>query len=492
MALSKRLYRIKKFEPMWMSRQELKDTYNRDIFQFINISGRLGGKSYNTFQLIGITSAQFPTHDVVVLRANSSQLKQSVFTEMKKWYMDVLPYETFAKIDFRGSPPLMITMPAGNQIMFGGVGLGSKSGSNQSRGKTTERKISLIIIEETQEIFSGSADGEELLKQAIATYIRYLDDEIGKIVYLGNRDRNLNGKFNVWCREKLKDDTFLTIETNYHDIESLLNEATLRMIQQEKELNPKNYQYMYMGNPIGGNDLVYSGFVQDIHIMPNKGENKDVFVQRSNRKEYSFTKENLRSQLMRVYIGVDGSTVNDLTCLIPIFNFRDTKLIVKSSDIFQHNPRMNGQIMNNVLVDKYVRKWLQNLITRYGLEYIEKVFVVDAHNNDLIMQLKYQFGGYCKIIAFGRKDLIETTNKVNNAFADEKLLITDESWYEIVSNHAIAPSTLYGELETVCWREDDASKFNDSIPNDRTDAIRYPVAYHATPYQLNDFGKGSE
>ncbi len=74
----------------------------------------------------------------------------------------------------------MITLPAGNQIIFGGVGMGSKSGANQSRGKTSERKLSLIVVEETQEIFSGSSDGEELLKQAMATYIRELDVVNGK------------------------------------------------------------------------------------------------------------------------------------------------------------------------------------------------------------------------------------------------------------------------------------------------------------------------
>jgi len=48
-------------------------------------------------------------------------------------------------------------------------------------------------------------------------------------------------------------------------------------------------------------------------------------------------------------------------------------------------------------------------------------------------------------------------------------------------------------LTTVCWREDDPTKFNESIPNDRTDGIRYPVAYHANPYQLADLNdKGSE
>ena len=487
-----RLYRIKKYEPMWLTQEELEAKYHRRITNFINISGRLGGKTSNIIQMIGITSLEIYTHDIVVLRSNSSQLKQSVFLELKKFFMQILPYEKFMAIKFRNSPPLSITLPTGNQIMFGGVGLGSKSGSNQSRGKTTERKISLLVFEETQEIFSGASNGEELINHALATYVRYVDDKIGKIVYLGNRDRNYNGKFNVWSRSKENDPSFLIIETNYHDIEVLLNENTIQMIKNEKELNPKNYEYMFLGIPVGGADLVYYAFNQDIHVMPTKGAIKDTFIDRNTRNEYSFTKESIRSKVSRVYIGVDGSTVNDMTTLIPIFHFRDTRLIVKCSDILQHNPRMNGQIANNVMANTHIRNWLSNLIIKYGLEYTEKVFVVDAHNNDLIMQLKYQFGGYCKIISFGKKDLVDTTGKVNNAFSDKKLLLTDESWVEIISKNTIQPVALYNELETVCWREDDRTKFNESVPNDRTDGIRYPIAYHATPYQLDDFGRGSE
>ncbi len=74
---------------------------------------------------------------------------------------------------------------------------------------------------------------------------------MAKMVYLGNRDRNLNGKFNVWSREKAKDTTFLTIETNWHDIETLLTRPTISMIQQERELNPNNYKYMFLGIPVG-------------------------------------------------------------------------------------------------------------------------------------------------------------------------------------------------------------------------------------------------
>ena len=477
MGETKRLYRVKKFNPMWITNEELLAQFKRRIYNFICLSGRLGGKTINMVTLIGTTSINQPEYDIVVLRANSSQLKQSVFLELKKWYFDVLPIQQFAKIEFRSSPPLSITMPTGNQILFGGVGLGSKSGANQSRGKTAERKLSLLVIEETQEIFSGSADGKELLQQAIATYMRFLDDKNGKVIYLGNRDRNINGKFNVWCREKEKDETFLTIETNWHDIEPLLNDATIRMITQEKELNPRNYDYMYLGIPIGGNDLVYGSFTETVHVL-NKKTTDTIFAPLN------------RDKIYQVYIGVDGSNTRDKTVFMPIFQFTNAKLVCRLKDMLYHDPDKNGQLRNSEMAKKYVKEWLRKLIQEYGLLQKKITFVVDGHCADLIDNLRYELAPFPNVTieAFTRKDLVETSDKVNNAFVEQILYLTDEAWIEMLTNQEIHQSKLFNELQTVCWREDDPTKFNDAIPNDMTDAIRYPVAYHTTtPYQVRDF-----
>jgi len=459
---------------------------------YVLVSGRVGGKTTTFEQKMLANCFAYPKHDIIVLRANSSALKDSVLLEFKKLCATTLPSELYSKFRFKETPPMIIDCPFGNQIRFGGVGLGSKSGSNQSRGKTTEKKLSLIIVEETQEIFSGTGSSD-LLNHAMATYMRLLDDNLGKVIYAGNRDRNKFGKFNQWVEQMGKDPNVTVVETSYLDIKHFLNRATLQLIAREFEMNPKNAKYMYLGEPVGGNDLVYGAFTPSVHVIPlyNKEKQDDTFIDLKTKKPFKFDSQWALMNVEKVYIGVDGSSTRDMTIFMPIFHLKDRRLICKLGDMFQHNPDKNGIIRNNVLCDKFIRKWLYDLINKYSLQYKTKIFVVDGHNSDLIDNLKFQFGGYCTVIPFTRKDLVETSEKVNNSLTDNVLYFTEESWVEVISGAEISPSELFNELETVCWMEEPGheDEFNSSIPNDRTDAIRYPVAYHANPYQLNDYAK---
>ena len=472
---------LKKFKPLMLDKEEEQDKNN-----FLLISGRVGGKTTAIIQKMYINSCNYPNHDIQILRANSSSLQQSVFLEFKKFCFKHLPDHIYAGFKWRSTPPLLITTAWGNQIHFSGVGLGSKSGSNTSRGKTTEKPLSLIVVEETQEIFSGISGTSDLLNHALATYWRYLDEKIGKVVYAGNRDRNVNGKFNTWAREKEQDPSFVIIESSWLDIRRYLNRPTVQNILIEKELNPKNYEYMYLGIPVGGNDLVYGSFMSSVHVI------NPIKVNAENRRFFNVSynqKEEVEDSIYRLFIGVDGASSRDTCAFIPIFNTLQNKLVVKTGDILSHNPKKNGIIRNNVMAAKYVRKWFDNLKMKYGLYDLHReniYFVVDGHNIDLIENLRFHLGNDAVIIKFTRKDLVETSEKVNNALTDKVLFFTEETWIPIKETYetAMHPSVLFSELETVCWSEENPTKFNDSIPNDLTDGIRYPVAMYGSPEHL--------
>ena len=471
---------LKKFKPLMV------DEKNSEKRNVLLISGRVGGKTTAMIQKIFLNFCNYPNKDIQILRANSSSLKESVFTTFKKFCFNNLPDSVFSKFKWRSTPPLLITSAWGNQIHFSGVGLGSKSGSNTSRGKDTLRKLSLIVVEETQEIFSGLTGNEDLLNHALASYLRFLDDEIGKIVYAGNRDRNVNGKFNVWAKNKEKDPSFTIIESSWLNIRKYLNRATIQSILIEKELNPKNYEYMYLGIPVGGNDLAYGAFIPSLHVINpleiNRGHPRFFNVNYNNGKV-------VEDSVYRLFIGVDGANSRDTCAFMPIFNTQSNRLILKTGDILSHNPKKNGIIRNNILVKDYVKKWFDNLLLKYALYELTReniYFVVDGHNIDLIENLVHFLGHEAIVIKFTRKDLVETTEKVNNALTDKSLFFTEESWIPIMESKEtpMPPSVLFNEIETVCWDETRPDKFNESIPNDFTDGIRYPVALYATPSHL--------
>jgi len=453
----------------------------------ILVSGRIGGKTKAILQKMRNNLFNYRDRDIIVLRANSAAMKSGIFLEFKKECIDKVPVELLTRFTFKETPPMIITSPWGNQIRFSGVGLGSKSGSNTSKGNVAERKLSLIVFEETQEIFSGTGS-EELLKNAAASYVRLLDDNIGKIVYAGNVERNKLGKFNIWVDEMKKDKKVQVIFTSFRDIWHLLNNASKALIEREYEMNPNNAKYLYGGIPVGGLDLVYGAFTETVHMIP-----PSVY-------EPLFAESNLQN-INQLYIGVDGATSKDKMIMFPIFHFKNTRLVGKTADMIYHDPLKNGIVNNARLVKEFVKPWLRDLITKYHLQNKKITFVVDGHSVDLIDNLQYElfpFGRNIDVFKFTRKDHLETTKTVNNAFGEKKLFFTEENWHELGSSYTnigseVHVSVLIREFMTVCWLEDDSTKFNDSIPNDISDAVRYPVCLHANPYQLQDLTrKGGE
>lgn len=476
---------ISKFKPFLIDDpEEIKSGKN----SFILKSGRIGGKTIALLQKMETNLLKYKDRDIVVLRANSTALKDSVFLEFKKKIVSDFAMSApafFVKWDFRSTPPMVITSPFGNQIRFGGVGLGSKSGSNQSKGKVAERQLSLIVVEETQEIFMGTGTAD-LLKNAVATYIRLLDDKIGKIVYAGNTERNRLGKFNLWVEEQRKDPNITVIETSWIDIKHFLNRATIQMIEREYELNPNNAKYLFGGEPIGGVNLVYGGFNEELNTVPEHFNAKESLF----TAEILFSKSNI-GQINQLIIGVDGAQTHDKMVFEPYFQFKNAKIVLRSRDILYHDPLKNGVISNSFLIKKYFKPWFIKLYQDYLLMNKPIKIVVDGHCTDIISELQYELAPFTnvQIVKFTRKDLLETTKSVNNAFTDKKLYITLENWKEMISGDEVDISVLLLELATLCWDETDGTKFNGSIPNDLTDAMRYPISWFMNPYQRDDFSE---
>ena len=102
---------------------------------------------------------KYPHHDIAIGRCNANSLKDSCFNEVIE-----------ALDDFKDSR---------HRITFHGIG-----GSDVSRTRSFKptNKLSLIVIEETQQLAN-----QQQLDQALSSFVRHLDTSIPyHIMLLGN------------------------------------------------------------------------------------------------------------------------------------------------------------------------------------------------------------------------------------------------------------------------------------------------------------------
>ena len=95
--------------------------------------------------------------------------------------------------------------------------------------------------------------------------------------------------------------------------------------------------------------------------------------------------------------------------------------------MFYHNPKVNGQLSNEELMP-YIETYLRELNETYSLKEtgVQQHFAVDCAAADLCLTLGNHLGhkGY-DVWKYTKKDLNQTTDIVNNAFARNILFVLD-------------------------------------------------------------------
>ena len=193
-----------------------------------------------------------------------------------------------------------------------------------------------------------------------------------------------------------------------------------------------------------------------------------------------------RHRIERVIYGTDGANTNDSTAIVPLA-ILDNGMAV-TLPMFYHNPKINGQLSNEELMP-YIERYLKELNENYRLKEtgVEQHFSVDCAAADLCLTLGNHLShkGY-DVWKYTKKDLNQTTDIVNNAFARNILYVLDyDGYYNYHRNQFIeGTSQLVIDLELMTWNEKN-EKFDDTIPNDCADAFRYAVCtYYNNPNNI--------
>lgn len=114
---------------------------------------------------------------------------------------------------------------------------------------------------------------------------------------------------------------------------------------------------------------------------------------------------------------------------------------------------------------------------------------VDCAAADLVLTLRANFPQNIIVRPFTKKDILSTTDVVNNAFSLNKCYLADFGGYKdyATGRFVEALNPLVVDLENMIWDEKRELHYDDSVPNDVADAFRYAMnTYYNNPENLWD------
>jgi PBSX family phage terminase large subunit len=192
-----------------------------------------------------------------------------------------------------------------------------------------------------------------------------------------------------------------------------------------------------------------------------------------------------RNRLTAVIFGCDGANTNDSTAVIPLAIMDNGQAV--TLEMFYHNPKVNGQLSNEQLVPMIMR-YMGELDQKYRLRESGADFytVVDCAAADLHLSLAYHLPDWYNVRKYTKKDILQTTDIVNNAFARGVLCILNfGGYYNYYRKEFITgENQLVIDLELMTWDERN-EKYDPSVPNDCADAFRYAVCtFYANPENI--------
>ena len=233
---------------------ELWDIFDdQDHEHQIVTSGRAGTKS-SFAGILGISTITFDDPAaVVIFRKRHNKLRKTVYKEMIR----AIGRLGLSKEDFEiGVSPMEIRHKrTGNVIYFSG-----SDSIDDTKGIIDEDKpIRLVILDELTEFFEVG-EGEEELTNIEATFVRG-NDEFFRMLYLYNPPKNPNAPINVWCQKMELRTDVVHKHIDYRDVPvSWIGKKLLESAELLKETDFKLYRWVWLGECIGVDDLIYYMF----------------------------------------------------------------------------------------------------------------------------------------------------------------------------------------------------------------------------------------
>ena len=247
----------------------LKIFNNKTIKHIILTSGRAGTKSSYAAIKSDYQIVSDPNGSVVVLRKHHNKLRKTVYKEMLRGINRLqIPKNRFL---ITKSPMEITYKKHGTTIYFSG-----SDGIDDTKGIIDEDKpIKLVIIDEATEFFDDG-EGEDELSNIEATFVRGNSGGF-QMIYLYNPPKNPNAAINQWCKKMEKRDDCIHIHTDYRDVPvEWLGQDLIDSAEAMKKADPKMYRWVWLGQAVGVDELIYYMFGDKNREKPEKGRRYDT------------------------------------------------------------------------------------------------------------------------------------------------------------------------------------------------------------------------
>lgn len=232
---------------------------NTKVKHIILTSGRAGTKSSYAAIRANYQIVADPHGSVVVLRKHHNKLRKTVYKEMLRGINRLkIPKSKFR---ITKSPMEITYLKNGTTIYFSG-----SDGIDDTKGIIDEDKpIKLVIIDELTEFFEDG-EGEDELSNIEATFVRGNSGGF-QMLYLYNPPKNPNAPVNQWCKKMEERTDCVHIHTDYRDVpEKWLGRDLIKSAEEMEKSDPKLYRWIWLGESIGVDDLIYYMFSPEVHI----------------------------------------------------------------------------------------------------------------------------------------------------------------------------------------------------------------------------------
>lgn len=234
--------------------------------------GRAGYKSSKNAIKIALTMLQDPTCEVVIVREDYSDHKDSTFADMKIAF-ERLGVNLKQGVHYPAGNDLWIKLPQGNYIHFLHMKNIDKLKGTRPRSPKNEIKIAWYF-EITQ------FKSEWYINEANATFMRGDKDYFFALYEWNDAPKLSHWTYDFVKKMKLRDDAYVK-KTNYNDAplwqqEKFLGKIILQEIERLKHIDPEQYKSTYLGFPANLGGTVYKQFKPDRNVKKATKEYVDI------------------------------------------------------------------------------------------------------------------------------------------------------------------------------------------------------------------------